>query len=261
MGKKWKKIFFPLIVSLGRSIEKRQFTKEPILIGGCGRSGTTLLLSVLSSHPEVFACPNELGIFNDLGRSKTGKVIPRRIDRLYRTFIVNKIKSTATRWCEKSPSNVKHIVDIENYFDHKFRFIHLIRDGRDVVLSVHPTAPDQYWVDPERWINDVQAGLKFKEHPNVLTVFYEDLILNYDETIKKICSFCELPLTDEILNWHAHANVRKNRAYFTRVKSLHPKSIAKWKRTKDQARVAEFMANPEAVKLLKELNYLETSGK
>ena len=256
----WKKPFLPLITAVGRKIEEKKFTKEPILVGGCGRSGTTLLLSILSAHPEVFACPNELGIFNKIQKTEDGEIHPERIDRLYRTFISNQIKPTATRWCEKSPSNVKHIDDIDRYFDGKFKFIHLIRDGRDVVLSVHPTAPDRYWVDPERWVNDVSIGLHFRSHPNVLTVFYEDLILEYRKTIAKICEFCGLPLTEEILNWHENADVTKNRAYFSKVKSIHPKSIAKWKRTKDKARIRDFMSHPEAVKLLERLNYLESES-
>ena len=32
---------------------------SPIVIGGCARSGTTLLLSVLSCHPNVYAIPVE----------------------------------------------------------------------------------------------------------------------------------------------------------------------------------------------------------
>ena len=36
---------------------------SPLIIGGCGRSGTTLLLSVLSAHPKVLAIPHETEAF------------------------------------------------------------------------------------------------------------------------------------------------------------------------------------------------------
>ncbi len=37
--------------------------KCPIIIGGCGRSGTTLLLSILGSHPNIQAIKDETGLF------------------------------------------------------------------------------------------------------------------------------------------------------------------------------------------------------
>ena len=60
-----KKIFIPLITAIGKKIEKRRFTCPPVYIGGCGRSGTTLLLSILSAHKDIFACPRELNPFEN----------------------------------------------------------------------------------------------------------------------------------------------------------------------------------------------------
>jgi hypothetical protein len=37
--------------------------QKPIIIGGCARSGTTLLLSVLSCHPNIYAIPDETYTF------------------------------------------------------------------------------------------------------------------------------------------------------------------------------------------------------
>lgn len=250
-----KKPFLPLLTRLGKEVEKRQFSEEPILVGGCGRSGTTLLLSLLSAHPHVFACPKELGLFNHSKVNAEGEVKPKRIDRLYRTLLFNSIPKTAERWCEKSPSNVHHISEIDAYFNGNFKFIHLIRDGRDVVLSVHPTAPDRYWVEPERWVRDVKAGLAYRHHPNVLTIKYENLITDFENTLQTICKFANLPLTDEVLHWHRHAKVRKNSAYFSSVEALHDKSVEKWKEPKAQSRIQKFMNDHEAVRLLEKLGY------
>ncbi|PSR05601.1 MAG: hypothetical protein BRD50_00415 [Bacteroidetes bacterium SW_11_45_7] len=159
MLKAYKKPFLPLIVKWGSKVEANQFCDPPVFIGGCGRSGTTLLLSILSAHKDIFACPKELGAFNKIEADENGYRTPKRIDRLYTSLIINQIPRQARRLCEKSPSNVKHIDDIANYYRGNFRFIHIIRDGRDVVLSKHPTAKDRYWVGPQRWVNDVRSGL------------------------------------------------------------------------------------------------------
>ncbi|PLW93483.1 MAG: hypothetical protein C0592_05955 [Marinilabiliales bacterium] len=254
MNAAYKKPFIKIISFFGKKIEKKRFSGTPIYIGGCGRSGTTLLLSIISSHPDIFACPNELGMFNNT-YEKDGKIYPARKDRLHRTLLFNKIKKSATRYCEKSPSNIHHINDIDSYHDGDFKFIHIVRDGRDVILSKHPTSPDTYWVNPDRWINDVSAGLKEIDNPKVHTMRYEDLTGNYEETISKICKFLDIELTDEILNWHKHTEVRKNRAYFGEVKPVFKSSVEKWKKPEFKERVEELTGRPEAVKLLKYFKY------
>ncbi|MCF8226894.1 MAG: sulfotransferase [Bacteroidales bacterium] len=251
-----KSLFLPLITLIGKRIEKKKFTSPPVYIGGCGRSGTTLLLSMLSSHPEIFACPRELNIFEDALIDKNGKKKPL-FYRLYRTLIFRRIKKTATRYCEKSPSNIKHIELMDKVHAGKFQLIQIIRDGRDVVLSRHPRKKEGFWVEPERWINDVKTGLRYFEHPNVHTLKYEDLVNDFKRTIEDICRFLNIPVSNEILDWHEHATVRQNNALFNEITKIHGSSIGKWKRPENKHRVAQLTKLPEAVKLLKQLKYTE----
>jgi len=255
MLKAYKKPFLPLIVKWGSKVEANQFCDPPVFIGGCGRSGTTLLLSILSAHKDIFACPKELGAFNKIEADGNGYRTPKRIDRLYTSLLINQIPRQARRLCEKSPSNVKHIDDIANYYRGNFRFIHIIRDGRDVVLSKHPTAKDRYWVEPQRWVNDVRSGLAHRDNPNVYTVFYEDLVQEFTNTVKGICAFLHIELSREILHWQQHATVTRNRAYFEGLQDLSSQSIGKWQEPQYQERVDQFLAYPGAKELLTELNY------
>jgi hypothetical protein len=232
------------------------FPDSPVFIGGCGRSGTTILLSVLSAHHKLFCHPKELGLFNEKQTVEMdGKKNLSRKHRLYQSFLFNSIPKTATRWVEKSPSNIRHIEKISTYTDGVFKFIHIIRDGRDVILSRHPTAPDRYWVEPKRWIHDVTAGLKWMDDPRVLTIKYEDLLSNYEVTIKSICDHLEIETTPEILQWHQHARVTENRAFSSKVQPLTTSSIGKWRDPKNAKRVAELTDKPEAVALLTQLGY------
>ncbi|MFW6042833.1 MAG: sulfotransferase family protein [Marinilabiliaceae bacterium] len=257
MIKNYKKPFLPLIKALGKRIEKRHFTEPPVFIGGCARSGTTLLLSVLSAHKELFCVPREVSAFSEIGKDKGGNPFPERIDRLYTAFLRYKIQPEANRFCEKTPRNVRSISEIDRFYAGRFRFIHVVRDGRDVVLSRHPKGADGYWVSPERWVNDVAEGLKYVDHPNVYTIKYEDLINDFEPTMKKVCDFIGIPWSEEMESWLENSRVQRNVAYFGRqVKPINNQSIGKWQKPESQDRVNYFLDYPGAKELLEKLGYL-----
>lgn len=249
-----KKAITSIITTRGKLIELKRFSKAPIYIGGCGRSGTTLLLSILSAHKDIFACPRELNLFFDAELKSKNVHLPK-IHRLYRTLFFEKIKRSANRYCEKSPANVQRIETIDKYHKGNFRLIHIIRDGRDVVLSKHPTRKDEYWVEPSRWVRDVNMGLASKDHPAIHTIRYEDLINEFEKTIEDICGFLDIPLSNEILNWHQFTTVRKNRALYSPIQQINNSSIGKFAHPEYAERLREFMGDEEAVALLKDLGY------
>lgn len=255
MNPKYKRIIAPSITSLGRRIEKQRFTAPPVYIGGCGRSGTTLLLSILSAHPDIFACPRELNLFEGAEETDQGLKVPK-LYRLYRTFLSERIKPTANRYCEKSPSNIRHFGLINRLHYGNFKMIHIIRDGRDVILSRHPRDPEAYWVSPERWVSDVSTGLKYLHHPKVHTIRYEDLVSDFNSTIKGICDFLEIKLSDQILDWHSHTTVQKNKALYSPIQQINKDSVGKWKAPEHVQRVRKLIEIPEAVALLKKMNYI-----
>jgi hypothetical protein len=252
----YKKILVPVIIALGRRRAEKHFTRPPVLIGGCGRSGTTLLLSILSSHPELFACQKELSLFKYWRTNAGGHGEPERIDRLYTTFLRSKIGKDVNRWCEKTPNNIRHLDRIDAYFRGNFRFIQIIRDGRDVILSRHPSSNGDYYVEPARWVEDVTAGLSVADHPCMLTIKYESLVQDYIPTMKQVLRHLDLSMTDEILSWFHYSTVRKNPAYFSGLEKLHSNSIGRWKDPVHRERVDALLDYPGALELLKKLNYI-----
>ncbi|MCF8219835.1 MAG: sulfotransferase [Bacteroidales bacterium] len=255
MLNKGKKILIPTIKKWGAKKAQKHFTKPPVIIGGCGRSGTTLLLSMLSAHPSIFAFPDELSIFNHWKKTSDGQWTPQRLDRMYRYLLIHRIPKDITRWCEKTPYNIRYLNTILNYFNQNVKIIHIIRDGRDVCMSKHPDKPGEYWVDPDRWINDVRKGLEYKDHPQVYTVFYEDLIANYHKHMRKIMSFLDEPFSKEIQQWYIYTQVKENNAWYGSVENLHNHSVGKWRNKENIQRLRELMAYPGFEELLRELNY------
>ena len=233
---------------------RRQFVDAPIIIGGCGRSGTTLLLSILSAHPDIYAIPIETGSFITREPRRLYPGLKMKLNYFYGTNFKN-VPKIHRRWCEKTPSNVQHFDKLLDKFNGNVKLVHIIRDGRDVTLSTHPTDKLKYWVEPERWIHEVKKGLEYRNHDNVYTIKYEDIINNYDREIKSLCSFLDLKEIDTIIDWHENTTVRSNRAWAGEVKPLFTGSVEKWRNPKYESRVKQFMQNEEAVELLMELDY------
>ncbi|ETN95795.1 sulfotransferase family protein [Zhouia amylolytica] len=241
------------IVKSPRIISLKKLNVDPIFIGGCGRSGTTLLLSVLGAHPRIQAIDHEAYFFNKFREGVINDWVRRR--RIEYNIIQNPIKKTAHRWCEKTPSNILYINQIERFFDENYKFIHLVRDGRDVVTSRHPLLENEYWVSVDRWVNDVQAGLNYRDNKNVLLIKYEDLIINFNQTCKAIMDFIDEDYVTEVRDYHLHTNVKKDRAWKGQVRKISADSIKKWEKEEHKERINEFYQNHKAIELLKELGY------
>lgn len=258
---KLARILNPLIIKIGKRIEKRQFSGTPIVIGACPRSGTTILLSVLGAHPNIFAIPNQTYTFDrweEYKENGTGKIRykPIRMDRLYREFIYNRVPKGPTRWLEKTPKHLISFHKILDYMGENVQLIHVIRDGRDVVTSKHPRHnPHDYWVPVERWVKEIKYGLSFKDHPQVLNVRYEDFIMDFENTMKGVYKFLKEPVPENMDQWIERTNVKRSKHWDSPVQNLYSKAIARWKDPRHAQRVAEFMANKEAVALLEKLGY------
>lgn len=262
MIEKIKRQFHPLIISLGRKIERNHFQKRPLIIGACPRSGTTLLLAILGADPNLFAIANQTYAFDQWQEyqnpgEKDRHYRPTRLDRLYREFLFKKISAKAQRWVEKTPKHVQSFLKILDYLGDKVLLIHVVRDGRDVVTSKHPKhSPQDYWVSVQRWIDDVSIGLSLKDHPQVLTIRYEDLVKDFGQTMQKIYHFMQEPLPENLQEWKSKTTIQKSKHWAQPVQNLYNDAIARWKRPEHIERLAEIMAEGKALEILKQLKYI-----
>ena len=239
-------------------------SKRPVIIGGCGRSGTTLLINVLSCHPRIVAIKRETGALCP-GRWRKSKdqayaeekVYPR-LDSIYTSLLARDIPASCTRWCEKSPANIRAVDSILEYFGSGARFIHIVRDGRAVCTSVNPKRPDEFYASPDRWVRDVSAGLAYEDHPQVLTLRYEDLVLHFEDTLRRVCSFIEEDFPEHMLTYPDCVKVTKQDDWwFESVRPISSASIDRWKQAAYRETIEEFMAFPGFAELLERCGYLE----
>ncbi|MEQ8717545.1 MAG: sulfotransferase [Acidimicrobiales bacterium] len=240
----------------GRVRRIRQLSREPIVIGGCGRSGTTLLLSVLSCHPEIHAIPQETGaLCRGALKPELGLDAPFRLELLYEHLVESAISPTARRWCEKTPRNVWYFERLIDHFGAGIRLLNIVRDGRDVVRSRHPSNPDSTHVQPRRWVADVGAGKAVEDHPQVLTIRYEDLVGQYEPTLRRVCEFLEVDFVTAFLAYPTSAVVKSNTAWFGPARAVTTNSVGAWRESSSEDPVRELLAIPEALELLRHYSY------
>jgi hypothetical protein len=202
--------------------------KNYIFIIGSPRSGTTWLQLLINSHPNV-ASSLELNTFSsylspminswkkeehNYKSGKWNKGLPTLIDdkEFYSyvdDFLGNIYQKVldknpgATHLLDKNPANTLH-VDLINQLMPNSKFIHIIRDGRDVVVSwknVKKNIGFGYGSAREGakvWKDRVLKGQEAKKlEGRYLEVRYEDLLVNGLPTVKGVYDFCGLEYTEE----------------------------------------------------------------
>ena len=118
------------------------------------------------------------------------------------------------RWGDKTPHYVHHVDHLLRLWPHA-RFVVLVRDGRDVALSLRrmPFGPNNAWAAAQWWARGIRAGARAqREHPGaVLTVRYEDLAQRPREEVRRLCTFLGLDYADDMLALE-HVDPRADRA-------------------------------------------------
>src|SRR5204862_393593 len=126
---------------------------------------------------------------------------------------------TSAVWSSWSPrsapssrrrTDAKGMVRIERALP-EARFVHLIRDGRDVALarrksSVDPPTPGRV---ARRWQQRIERAREQAPRLRHYTeVRYEDLVLESEPTLRRICEFAELDFEPAMLDYHERADDR-----------------------------------------------------
>lgn len=113
-------------------------------------------------------------------------------------------KQNKPRYGDKTPLYCRHLLEIEKLLP-EAHFIHVIRDGRDVALSLRPMwfAPAQdmrtlaqYWSEIVR--NARAAGRQAQAY---LEIHYEDLIKEPDAVLQTVCRFLKLDFDPVMLSY------------------------------------------------------------
>lgn len=205
---------------------------RPIFIGGCERSGTTLLGSLLGAHSNVTVTPESqfktdvLHAFADPDddpravaenivrhwRFRHWNVQPAAGDLDYASYaalLTSLVRAYEARWVTRSdvwvdhsPNNVRYASQLRTFFPNA-RFVHIVRDPRAVVASVVPLdwGPNSAFVGASWWTERLAHGLALETaHPDFVTrIRFEDLVAAPEPTLRTLCARLELPFEPAML--------------------------------------------------------------
>ena len=213
-------------------------------IVGVNRSGTTLLRLMLDAHP-LMAVPPETHFVPELIRRSRRDAPAERLRRTitrhprwpdfgldrqrfrFRLRAIEELDATTIlrtfyelyadregkpRWGDKTPRYMRAMPRIEKALP-EARFIHLIRDGRDVALSqarrhLHDK-PVPIEVAAKRWSKRITtARRQGADVGHYMEVRYEDLVAEPEAELRKVCEFIDLPFSPVMLNYHKRATRR-----------------------------------------------------
>lgn len=219
----------------------------PFFIVGCGRSGTTLLRTMLHRHSQV-AIPVESLFIIDYFRAMNHAPVERfrrlilrehefsewhlslteqdlahcnsvreLIDEVHQRFAARK---GATRWGQKTPRFIRYGELLKSVYP-EARFIHILRDPRAVVNSlirsnVHRS--NAYYA-ARRWLQDTRAGLALEERypEDVMRLPYEMLVSEPEPALRRVCEFLDLPFEPQMLEYYKE----KEEAYSGYHEAIH----------------------------------------
>ena len=207
-----------------------------IFIVGVGRSGTSLLHSILNAHSKVCFLPetkflrnyvlkknlkvtesNYKKISNQLNNDKrfnrlkidSGEILKvnHTMYDIYQNIL--KIKSNnqnKSNIGDKDPKLIEKINRLHHFFPNS-KIIHIIRDPRDVVLSRTKAKWSQkhpFYFHAIIYYIQLSLGIKSgrsKYEENYIEVLYENLIKNPDYELLRIIKFLNLDFEKSMLNF------------------------------------------------------------
>lgn len=250
---------------------------------GSGRSGTTLIRAMFDSHPDM-AVPDESNFVPRFGRtrqrferpwgfasavflhdlfrqswfrqsgishetawkafdSRPPADLPAAIREVFALYARLHGKS---RYGDKTPNYVLHLPLLAELFP-EARFVHVIRDGREVALSLLDVGfgPRTMAQAALQWRERVELGLAFGREvgpSRCRQVRYEDLLEDPGETVASLCDFVGLQFDSVMLQYFERAeSIVSSDVYKYRSVRLPPtKNLRDWRSQMSKRDLALF---------------------
>jgi len=226
-------------------------TKEPFFLVGSERSGTTLLRLMLAHHRAIECAPE----FEFLVEAMPDGQGWPELGRYYEWLATNRIflphglevdrtldypalaRSFVTQYGRRSKKPI-HGATCHKHFDRllriwpEARFVHLLRDGRDVARScIGMGWAGNVWHGAERWIE--AEALWDALAPRVdasrrLELGYEDLIRDPERELARVCAFLGTDYDPGMLDYGKDSSYERP----------DPKLIGQWRRKLAPAELA-----------------------
>ena len=103
-------------------------------------------------------------------------------------------------------------------------------------------------------------GLEYHDHPQVLTIKYEDLVTNYSGEVDRVMQFIGEEYVDRLDDYPECVEVQYSDKSMegsnAPVRPIGAGSVGRWKKSEHDDIVNQIMSDDEAVRLLNWLDYM-----
>ena len=245
----------------------------PILIGGCHRSGTSLVRRILNAHSRIH-CGPEVKFFRDFHNdyledpirhlrftTTARRILPESelLDVLGRAFITLHERAAAQagkpRWADKNPENVLYLEEWQRLISDGWVFVHVVRNPLDTLASIKEigfprTIPAELEARIAHYKRYTQAGLDFGSlHPErYYRVVYEQLVSQPEPVISTMMTW--LGEDFELLQLDFNSLQHQRGMEDPKVRettAVHAESVGRWR---------ELLTSSEAAQIARECDPL-----
>jgi hypothetical protein len=228
---------------------------------GCARSGTSILGELIAAHPDVAYVFEPHELWESVGTGPGGS------HRLTKANATPAVRTRIRAWfadqrgdkrliVEKTPRNVLRVPFLRAVFP-EAKFIHIVRDGRDVACSLLPGIGGDEWshLRPPSWqrLLDEHSGimrcaLAWRDVMEIaladlsmaphLQVRYEHLVSDPSATARAVLTYLELDETSEVMAFCEKIQDRTADSYHARMQDRwfrddHTVRVGRWRENLD----------------------------
>ena len=228
----------------------------PIIIGGCHRSGTTLVRRLLNAHPNIY-CGSEVKFFRDLyGHYSEDPLAHLRFSHTARTLVnddellqewgrmyIRLLKTAAknekkVRWADKNPENVMYLSQWEKLLGKRWLYVHVVRNPLDTLASIDEaefklTLPSDWPGRIAHIKRYMELGLEYIEQnpKRAHLIIYEELVSNPEAVLESLMQFLGESSHPTQLDFAQHKNADGiEDPKFKTTNGVHKKSVKQWQK-------------------------------
>ncbi len=273
---------------------------RPVFMFGMERSGTTLMSIMMGAHPDIAVPLATTGMWFDFHSQFADKYhcgmqaadLDRLVDnvmehervQIWRTkldrariranvkpgdfgSLVASVHMEYARvhgkscWANNDIATLDNM-HVANRWFHDARFLHIVRDGRDVALSnqTMPYGPGNIAECADAWSRRLELNLRMGDilgPDRYLAFHYESLILETEATLCRICDFLGVAYSPQMLAYEqsVDARVPEEKLWLWPALKSSPQAskVGRWQKemSENQRIVFEWSAGP----MLQQLGY------
>jgi hypothetical protein len=227
---------------------------RPIIVGGCHRSGTSLVRRILDSHPRIY-CGPEVKFFRDFRGDyiqdpirhvrfmKTARAMlgeEELLEVLGAAFVTMHERAARVagkqRWADKVPENVVFLEEWRRLLGEDWVFLHVVRNPLDTLASIKEekfpvSIPPGLDERIALYLEYARAGLDFRaaNEKRYVRILYEDLVAQPEQSVRDLMA----ELGEEFDPCQLDVNARPHQVGLEDRKvadtnRIHRESIGRW---------------------------------